>query len=99
MTCVLGSMADVPKDLLDQINKLEDLFIVDAQKLKEVTDQFVSELRRGLGQDDATIVRFSPPTLCYVLIDARTADEYNLVHGLPRRQRDGNLPCSRHGWY
>ena len=50
-------MADVPKDLLDQINKLEDIFIVDTQKLKEVTDQFVSELRRGLGQDDATIVR------------------------------------------
>jgi hexokinase len=50
-------MADVPKDLLDEINKLEDLFIVDAQKLKEVTDQFVSELERGLGQNDATIVR------------------------------------------
>lgn len=49
-------MADVPKDLLDQIQKLEDLFIVDANKLKEVTDHFVSELRRGLRENDATIV-------------------------------------------
>ena len=50
-------MADLPKDLLDQIQKLEDIFIVDGNKLKEITTQFVSELERGLSQEDATIVR------------------------------------------
>ncbi|KAF1979484.1 hypothetical protein BU23DRAFT_548713 [Bimuria novae-zelandiae CBS 107.79] len=62
-----GSMADVPKDLLDQIQKLEDIFIVDSNKLKEVTDQFVSELRRGLGQNDATIPM--NPTWCMAFPD------------------------------
>lgn len=62
-----GSMTDVPKDLLDQINRLEDLFIVDGQKLKEVTNHFVSELERGLSQNDATIVRrFIPLYLLHI---------------------------------
>lgn len=59
ITCVSGSMADVPKDLLDQINRLEELFVVDTAKLKEVTNQFVSELERGLREENSTIV--SPP--------------------------------------
>ncbi len=42
-----GSLADVPRDLLAQINELEQLFGVDQQKLKEITNQFVSELERG----------------------------------------------------
>ncbi len=40
-------MADVPKDLLDQIKELERLFTVDQTKLKEVTDHFVKELEKG----------------------------------------------------
>lgn len=40
-------MADIPKDLLDQIKELERLFTVDKAKLKEVTDRFVKELERG----------------------------------------------------
>ena len=44
---MLGSMADVPKDLLDQIKELEKLFTVDRAKLKEVTDHFVKELEKG----------------------------------------------------
>lgn len=40
-------MADVPKDLLDQINELERLFTVDREKLKQITEHFVSELKRG----------------------------------------------------
>ncbi len=44
---VIGSMADVPKDLLEQIKELERLFIVDQAKLKEVTDHFVTELEKG----------------------------------------------------
>lgn len=42
-----GSMADVPKDLADEIHKLEKIFNVDTAKLKEVTDHFVSELAKG----------------------------------------------------
>ena len=42
-----GSMADVPKDLLEQIKNLERQFTVDQAKLKEVTNHFVKELEKG----------------------------------------------------
>ena len=42
-----GSMADVPKDLLEQIKELERLFTVDQAKLKQITQHFVSELEKG----------------------------------------------------
>ena len=83
-------MADVPKDLLDEIQKLEDLFIVDGNKLKQVTDQFVSELRRGLEQNDATIV--GPSRFSCSLRLTPVAYESHVVHGLPRWQRNGYLP-------
>ena len=41
-------MADVPKDLLEQIKYLERLFTVDQAKLKEITDHFVEELEKGM---------------------------------------------------
>lgn len=40
-------MADVPKDILEQIKGLERLFTVDQSKLKEITDHFVKELTKG----------------------------------------------------
>lgn len=40
-------MADVPKDLLEEVKKLEKLFIVEQSKLKEITNHFVSELDKG----------------------------------------------------
>ncbi len=40
-------MADVPKDLLEEIKELERIFTADAAKLKEVTDHFVKELAKG----------------------------------------------------
>ena len=40
-------MADVPKDLLSEIKKLEELFTVDKAKLKAITDHFISELDKG----------------------------------------------------
>ena len=43
----IGSMADVPKDLLDHIKHLEEIFTVDQKKLKDVTDHFVKELEKG----------------------------------------------------
>lgn len=47
LTEPLGSMADVPKDLLEQIKELERLFTIDQPKLKEVTEHFVKELEKG----------------------------------------------------
>lgn len=41
-------MADVPRDLLEQIAQLERLFTVDTAKLKAITDHFVKELEKGM---------------------------------------------------
>lgn len=41
-------MADVPKNYLEQIKQLEKQFTVDTQKLKQITDHFVSELTKGI---------------------------------------------------
>lgn len=40
-------MADVPKDLLQEIKRLEQMFTVDTAKLKSITDHFVKELDKG----------------------------------------------------
>jgi hexokinase len=53
---LLGSFADMPTDLKTQIDKLEDLFLVDTAKLKSISDHFVSELQRGLSKEGGTIV-------------------------------------------
>lgn len=50
-------MADVPKDLLDQIDRLEELFTVPTDKLKGITDHFVNELTKGLTVEGGSIVR------------------------------------------
>lgn len=44
---LLGSFADVPKDLLQEIKQLEEQFTVKPEKLKQITDHFVSELDKG----------------------------------------------------
>jgi hexokinase len=38
---------DVPKDLLKEIERLEQLFSIDTAKLKQITDHFVNELEKG----------------------------------------------------
>ncbi len=47
LTLSTGSMADVPKDLLQEIKRLEDLFTVPKEKLKSITEHFVKELEKG----------------------------------------------------
>jgi hexokinase len=42
-----GSMADLPKNLLEEAKHLEEMLAVPASKLKEITDHFVSELEKG----------------------------------------------------
>lgn len=41
-------MADVPKDLLQEIKRLEEMFTVDKTKLKAITEHFISELDKGM---------------------------------------------------
>jgi hypothetical protein len=43
----VGSLADAPKDLLNEIKKLEELLTIDTPKLKEITSHFVNELTKG----------------------------------------------------
>jgi hexokinase len=50
-----GSMADMPKDLLQEIKRLEEMFIVDTTKLKAITDHFISELAKGLSKEGGSI--------------------------------------------
>ncbi|KAB8301282.1 hypothetical protein EYC80_003165 [Monilinia laxa] len=50
-----GSMADVPKNYLEQIKQLEKQFTVDTQKLKQITAHFVSELTKGLTVEGGSI--------------------------------------------
>lgn len=45
---MLGSAADLPKDLLNEVRKLEEIFTVDTAKLKEITNHFVNELAKGM---------------------------------------------------
>ncbi|TVY48992.1 Hexokinase [Lachnellula occidentalis] len=55
-------MADVPKDLLQQIERLEKLFTVDTTTLKKITDHFVAELKKGLSVEGGSIPM--NPTWC-----------------------------------
>ncbi|EGP86719.1 unnamed protein product [Zymoseptoria tritici ST99CH_1A5] len=50
-----GSMADMPQDLLSEIKRLEELFIVDTPKLKSITEHFISELAKGLTKEGGSI--------------------------------------------
>jgi hexokinase len=49
-------MADMPTDLKTQIDKLEDQFIVTTAKLKDISDHFVSELKKGLSEAGGSVV-------------------------------------------
>lgn len=46
-TGITGSMADLPKNLLEEAKHLEEHFLVPASKLKEITNHFISELEKG----------------------------------------------------
>ncbi|KAI9645514.1 hexokinase [Ciborinia camelliae] len=57
-----GSMAEVPKNYLEQIKELERKFTVDTAKLKQITEHFVSELTKGLTVEGGSIPM--NPTWC-----------------------------------
>ena len=43
----VGTLADAPRDLINEIKHLEELFTIDTAKLKEITHHFVNELTKG----------------------------------------------------
>lgn len=48
-------MADVPQDIVSEIATLERLFTLDTAKLKEITEQFIVELKQGLTEEGGNI--------------------------------------------
>ena len=79
---MLGSFADMPTDLKNQIDKLEELFLVPTAKLKEISDHFVSELERGLSKEGGTIVGYSSEEWALEALTT-TAHDSDLVYGFP----------------
>ncbi|KAJ6023508.1 uncharacterized protein N7446_013873 [Penicillium canescens] len=50
-------LQDVPEQLTQSLKQYEDWFIVDGDKLKEITAHFVDELAKGLSIEGGSIVR------------------------------------------
>jgi len=75
-------MADMPKDLKAQIDKLEELFIVNTDKLKHISDHFVGELKKGLSEAGGTIVSRSSRWTGRKEL-TQIAHDSHLVHGFP----------------
>lgn len=50
-----SSVADLPQDLQHEIQKLEQMFTVPTEKLKQITNHFVKELEKGLTVEGGSI--------------------------------------------
>ncbi|AET40409.1 hexokinase 2 Ecym_6001 [Eremothecium cymbalariae DBVPG len=50
-----GSMADVPRTLMEQLANFEQLFSVSPERLRIITDHFVGELQKGLTKKGGNI--------------------------------------------
>lgn len=50
-----GSMADVPRNLMEQVSYYEKIFHLSPNKLREITKHFISELDKGLSKDGGNI--------------------------------------------
>jgi hypothetical protein len=73
------------------MEKLDQMFWIDQQKLKDITKQFKVELDLGLRKNNQNIVGY--PALDalpdWLLIHLFTADEYHLGLGSTTRRREG----------
>lgn len=69
-----GSGTDLPKDLADEIRRLEKMFTVETPKLKEITDHFVNELTKGLTVEGGSIPM--NPTWCMGFPDGHEQGTY-----------------------
>ncbi|ODV98235.1 hypothetical protein PACTADRAFT_37405 [Pachysolen tannophilus NRRL Y-2460] len=65
-----GSMADVPRNLMDELAKYQELLTVSPQKLKKITDHFISELEKGLSVKGGNI-----PMIPTWIVDYPTGEE------------------------
>lgn len=53
---VTGSATEIPQDLLQEIRNLEEIFTVPTEKLKAISEHFISELAKGLSVEGGSIV-------------------------------------------
>jgi len=67
-------MADMPRDLKEQIGKLEELFVVPTLKLKQISDHFVKELEKGLTKEGGSIPMI--PTWCMAFPDGNETGSF-----------------------
>lgn len=72
------------------MEKLDRMFWIDQQKLKDISRQFEVELERGLKENNQNIVCISGPgTLRLNTDDSTLADEHNLGVGSTTWRRKG----------
>ncbi|KAL5115263.1 hexokinase [Pleosporales sp. CAS-2024a] len=69
-----GSFADMPTHLKSQIDRLEELFTVPTDKLKQISDHFVAELKKGLSKEGGSIPMI--PTWCMAFPDGHETGSY-----------------------
>ncbi|KFZ15242.1 hypothetical protein V501_02811 [Pseudogymnoascus sp. VKM F-4519 (FW-2642)] len=69
-----GSSTDLPKDLAQEVKRLEGMFTVPQEKLKEITDHFVKELAKGLTVEGGSIPM--NPTWCMGMPDGNEQGRY-----------------------
>ena len=53
-------MADVPKDLQNEIKHLEHIFTITTPQMKKITSHFTKELTKGLTVEGGSIVSSIP---------------------------------------
>lgn len=54
-------MKDLPEEFTKELKEYEDWFMLDAPKLKMITDHFAQELEKGLSVEGGSIVSISWP--------------------------------------
>lgn len=52
---------DLPEEFTKELKEYEDWFMLDAPKLKMITDHFAQELEKGLSVEGGSIVSISWP--------------------------------------
>lgn len=65
-----GTFTDVPESWMEELKKVEDLLTVSPQKLRDITEHFISELNKGLSKQGGNI-----PMIPGWVMDAPTGQE------------------------
>jgi len=59
----MGSKADLPDSLAEEVKKLKELFWVGRDKLKSICERFGQELQEGLEANGRNIVRLDTDSI------------------------------------